>query len=397
MKNLLFLLVFLPFISLQAQDTASVEYTFTITDEFSNSQELIIGKDPFGTDGLDLQFGEVVVPQVPNGQFGARLILPTDSTLMILKDIRFGCYWADGYTHNIDLSYVSGSSQLTIEWEWNETPIYFLMTVNFINPYNGNLLAQYSSTSGTALFYVPIDLDKIIIEVLYNGTLSSEEYQLLNPNGNDTLFAGNTYNINWWSNQLGPFFNLDVSYNGGLNWDTITTNIWFEVDHLLWNVPNIISDSCLIRVGNYPCKYDISDNFFVITYPLPVELLSFYSSIVDNDVTLNWATATETNNSGFQIGRNTPLNPLSRGEAEGRGVWENISFVSGNGTTTETQTYSYKDENLSTGKYQYRLKQLDFDGTFEYSNIVEAEILPPVKFSLEQNYPNPFNPTTTIK
>ncbi len=129
---------------------------------------------------------------------------------------------------------------------------------------------------------------------------------------------------------------------------------------------------------------------------VPVELLSFSSSVIDNDVTLNWMTATETNNSGFQIERNTLLNPLSRGEAEGRGVWENIGFVNGNGTTTETKTYSFKDENLSTGKYQYRLKQIDFDGTFEYSNIVEAEILPPAIFSLEQNFPNPFNPSTKI-
>ncbi|MFZ1282446.1 MAG: T9SS type A sorting domain-containing protein, partial [Ignavibacteriaceae bacterium] len=132
-------------------------------------------------------------------------------------------------------------------------------------------------------------------------------------------------------------------------------------------------------------------------YSTPVELLSFTSSVYDDDVTLNWITATETNNSGFQIERNTLLNPLSRGEAEGSGVWENIGFVNGNGTTTETKTYSFKDENLSTGKYQYRLKQIDFDGTFEYSNIVEGEILPPIKFSLEQNFPNPFNPTTTIK
>jgi hypothetical protein len=89
MKKFLVLLTFLSIVSVQAQDTASVEYTFTVSDEYNNSQQLIIGKDPFGSEGLDPQFGEVVVPQVPNGQFGARLILPTDSTLMILKDIRF--------------------------------------------------------------------------------------------------------------------------------------------------------------------------------------------------------------------------------------------------------------------------------------------------------------------
>jgi hypothetical protein len=124
-------------------------------------------------------------------------------------------------------------------------------------------------------------------------------------------------------------------------------------------------------------------------HPLPVELLSFSSSVVDNDVALNWITATEMNNSGFQIERRETKNERSE-------EWETITFVNGNGTKTEPQTYFYKDEKLSAGKYQYRLKQIDFDGTIEYSNIVEAEILPPVKFSLEQNYPNPFNPTTKI-
>ncbi len=127
-------------------------------------------------------------------------------------------------------------------------------------------------------------------------------------------------------------------------------------------------------------------------YPLPVELLSFSSSVVDDDVTLNWVTATETNNSGFQVERHCHTE-RSRSMTD----WENIGFVNGNGTTTEPQTYSYKDENLSAGKYQYRLKQIDFDGTFEYSKTIEVEINSPTKFSLEQNFPNPFNPNTNIQ
>ena len=73
-----------------------------------------------------------------------------------------------------------------------------------------------------------------------------------------------------------------------------------------------------------------------------------------------------------------------------------ICFIPSHGTTSEKQTYSFKDENLSSGKYQYRLKQLDFDGSFEYSNNIEVEINSPSIFSLEQNYPNPFNPSTII-
>ena len=71
--------------------------------------------------------------------------------------------------------------------------------------------------------------------------------------------------------------------------------------------------------------------------------------------------------------------------------------MNGQGTTTELQTYSFSDNNLDAGKYQYRFKQIDFNGSFEYSNIIDLEIISPNKFSLEQNYPNPFNPTTNIQ
>ena len=123
---------------------------------------------------------------------------------------------------------------------------------------------------------------------------------------------------------------------------------------------------------------------------LPVELTSFTSSINENAVTLNWQTATETNNSGFQIERRKTKDERSD-------KWNAIGFVNGNGTTTEQQTYSFIDKNLQAGKYQYRLKQIDFDGTFEYSSTIEVEINSPTNFSLSQNYPNPFNPNTNIQ
>jgi ligand-binding sensor domain-containing protein len=122
---------------------------------------------------------------------------------------------------------------------------------------------------------------------------------------------------------------------------------------------------------------------------IPVDLTTFTSSVSENDVTLNWQTATETNNQGFQIERRETKDERSE-------EWENIGFVNGKGTTTEPQSYSFADKNLEAGKYQYRLKQIDFDGTFEYSDIIDVEINSPTKFSLEQNYPNPFNPSTKI-
>jgi plastocyanin len=118
---------------------------------------------------------------------------------------------------------------------------------------------------------------------------------------------------------------------------------------------------------------------------VPVELSSFTAVVNSNSVTLNWKTATETNNRGFEVQRKT-----SNTE------WADISFVNGSGTSTQPHEYSYSDNNLQSTKYYYRLKQVDFNGSYEYSNVIEAEVNSPIKFDLAQNYPNPFNPTTKI-
>ena len=133
------------------------------------------------------------------------------------------------------------------------------------------------------------------------------------------------------------------------------------------------------------------------TYPIPVELISFAAEVNNNVVHLFWQTATETNNSGFEIERTSPLLSPYQGEGgeAGRG-WERIGFVEGKGTTTEMQSYSFTDM-PEPGNYKYRLKQIDFDGSFEFSQEIEAEVKAPDVFSLEQNYPNPFNPSTKIK
>jgi plastocyanin len=118
---------------------------------------------------------------------------------------------------------------------------------------------------------------------------------------------------------------------------------------------------------------------------IPVELSSFTASVNANSVNLTWITASETNNKGFEVQRKTANSD-----------WSVISFVNGQGTSTKTKVYSYVDGNLDAGNYYYRLKQVDFDGSFEYSNIVTADVSAPAKFELSQNYPNPFNPTTKI-
>jgi len=157
-----------------------------------------------------------------------------------------------------------------------------------------------------------------------------------------------------------------------------------------------------LELGNYSMDLNITTNdpihplvvvpiHMSVTNEVPVELLSFSSEIVDGNVVLNWSTATETNNNGFQIERKIHSPQSSVGN------WENKGYVSGKGTTTEKTFYSYTDKNEKPGKYLYRLKQIDFDGAFSYSNEIQVEVTGPKDFALYQNYPNPFNPSTTIK
>ncbi len=119
---------------------------------------------------------------------------------------------------------------------------------------------------------------------------------------------------------------------------------------------------------------------------LPVELTSFTSSVNGTSVTLNWTTSSETNNAGFDVERRAVA-----------GEWTKVANVAGNGTTTQPKSYEFTDRNLASGNYSYRLKQVDFNGNFEYFNLSnEVEIGVPNKFDLAQNYPNPFNPSTKI-
>jgi hypothetical protein len=129
------------------------------------------------------------------------------------------------------------------------------------------------------------------------------------------------------------------------------------------------------------------------TNPVPVELSSFTTKCVNNYVQLNWRTETEVDNYGFEIER-AVINPKSRIRNP---QFEKIGFVEGHGNSNSPKNYSFTDEKPFGGsRFQYRLKQIDTDGEFEYSDIVEVEIIPE-KFELFQNYPNPFNPVTTIR
>jgi photosystem II stability/assembly factor-like uncharacterized protein len=173
---------------------------------------------------------------------------------------------------------------------------------------------------------------------------------------------------------------------GGIILKTISPNQMSVITTLdeqmdLLDMAKLDESSLLISAAN-GLVYKLTD------FTIPVNLVSFSAEVINNDVLLSWKTATETNNSGFEIQR----------KLTSAKNWETISFVKGAGSSTEIKEYNYSDMGLNPGKYIYRLKQIDYDGTINYSNQIEVNVIElPLTISLEQNYPNPFNPSTTIK
>lgn len=146
----------------------------------------------------------------------------------------------------------------------------------------------------------------------------------------------------------------------------------------------ISADGKTIGMSAFPPGLGQEALLLRINEPVPVELISFNASANNNIVNLTWSTASELNNSGFEIQRKNKNSD-----------WNPIGFIKGYGTTTTQNNYNYTDQSPIAGNNIYRLKQIDYDGTFDYSNEVEVEIVP-AEYVLQQNYPNPFNPATTI-
>ncbi|MBK7630430.1 MAG: hypothetical protein IPJ23_06995 [Ignavibacteriales bacterium] len=194
------------------------------------------------------------------------------------------------------------------------------------------------------------------------------------------VYTGNIGNPNTFfvATDIGIF----LTENDGTNWFEISTGMPNTVVmHLDYSPGNQ-----MLRAGTH--GRGVYEAF--VDFTIPVELISFTGNQEDKKIVLNWKTATETNNSHFEVERKFKNQE-----------WEKIDIVAGAGTITEYRNYYYEDDFTFlpyNGTVLYRLKQVDYNGDFEYSNViaVEAEFIP-TEISISQNYPNPFNPVTTVK
>jgi hypothetical protein len=188
------------------------------------------------------------------------------------------------------------------------------------------------------------------------------------------IYAQWDINANYYNNQSVTPYPVPCSFGeqvAGIGWDWVPT----------YSVPPAATQNQNIAALNTGVSYYqtiVTDDI------IPVEISSFTFNVNGNSVTLNWKTASETNNNGFEVQRKTV------------GEFQTIGFVDGSGTTTQPHSYSFTDNGLNPGTYTYRLNQVDFDGSSYAYDELNVVIEQPLSFTLEQNYPNPFNPTTQI-
>lgn len=216
--------------------------------------------------------------------------------------------------------------------------------------------------------------------VTFNGKQSIASHWYIVPQNQPTNGRSVTYS---W---------LSALDNGKTFTSSNTGEIWESEDAVSWT----------LKQGGYTVTGDPRQLTTTVTHfsywvasdknnPLPVTLSSFNGRSNLRDVEINWVTSQEFNNQGFEIQKSIIG---STGQSE----WKKAGYVKGNGTKPEPSEYTFKESKCNSGKYKYRIKQIDYNGNFEYFELMDIiEVVLPLKFNLGQNYPNPFNPRTKIE
>ncbi|MDO8549312.1 MAG: S8 family serine peptidase, partial [Ignavibacteria bacterium] len=252
---------------------------------------------------------------------------------------------------------------------------------------------RYPATGSLTFQVVLYSSGKILVNYNnMNATLTSATVGIENQGGTIGLQAA--YNAAYVHNNLALQFSAEPDWLGATplsgrlyNGNSVDIDLEFRTE----DFPLGDYSMDLVISSNDPVNSTITVPVMMTIVPIPVELTSLSAEAEKNSVTLKWITATETNNQGFSIERKDGKWKM------GNGKWEKVGFIEGKGNTTEIQSYIFSEKDLKVGKYNYRLKQMDYDGSYEYSDEVEADISAPEEYTLKQNYPNPFNPMTIIE
>ena len=257
---------------------------------------------------------------------------------------------------------------------------------NFNYSSNENFYTNYGynfDVNSNSLYYVfqSPDTDEITITSSSNSNMefnSVDAYQV-SETSTDTLI------INGWNGSTKLY---SKSFYGVYSWQTLNLN---------YNNINKVTISLSPSASGQLTDYNF-DNFSFNSAALPVELTTFTAAGNSNGIELQWKTATEINNYGFNIERSS-VTPNEVERQSSTASWQKIGFVKGSGNSNSPKSYSFTDKTVSSGvKYSYRLKQIDYNGNYIYSNHVYISAnLKPDNYILRQNYPNPFNPSTRIE
>jgi Secretion system C-terminal sorting domain len=183
-------------------------------------------------------------------------------------------------------------------------------------------------------------------------------------------------------------------YTRGIAFDAAHTNLYWSddfIDHILrYHITGGAVDTLIS--APYTQGMTIGSRL-----SLPIEIASFSATTIYLNAQLQWTTATEINNAAFEVERTITQPSALKGEGQGGGNWIEVGSIPGAGNSNSPKSYSFTDRVTTAGTYSYRLKQIDHNGEFKYSQEIQIAVgLAPKVFSLLQNYPNPFNPTTSI-
>ena len=253
------------------------------------------------------------------------------------------------------------------------------------NPTHAFIYCRYNGTTWTSTYLGNAGLKLYSSEQDYTGLAA------MHPETPDLIYISSTYDPRDNSFLTKHEIFKGVTRDSGATWEWTPITENSTVDNLRPIVPkweNYKTALIWFR-GTYYSAQNINAKIVgIITneaITLPVELTNFSATVEGISVNLKWETKSEINNNGFEIQKFTNK------------YWHPIGFIKGQGTTTKSSSYSFLDKNITGDRLKYRLKQIDFEGSFKYSKTIELNLNIASDFALNQNYPNPFNPTTKIK